>query len=750
MVKKSTLFFLTLFFFVSIDLGQTFAAHIIGGDISYACLGGDRYRITMNIYRDCQGSGAAFDSAPNSATTGTVTIYNGNAIFKRTIYLKAPTITRIPAPSNPCLTIPANVCVEQGVYIFEINLPNSPQSYHFVYQRCCRNNSILNIDRPGDVGATFHMEITPVAQDSCNRSPVFKDFPPTVICLNSPLVFDHSATDPDQNSVLRYSFCLPQKGGGKGGLTDSVLAKLPNGVAPDPDTRPPYNGVDFIDPYSAERPLAGDPVISIDPITGLITGVPKIRGQFVVGVCVDEIVDGVIISQTKRDFQFNTTFCERKVDAKIDAALVDDTYDILLCGDNEVTVINASTQEAFIDEYFWKFDIDGQEITAESKDITLSFQNEGEYSGQLILNRNLAFDFCKDTTNVNVRVHGDINADFEFEYDTCSESPVVFRDLSITENPDVISWDWSFGDDSTASIQNPSHQYVRGGNYPISLVIEDMVGCIDTATKNLPYFPIPQILLAAPSRFLGCTPVPIVLETGNEVLTDEYDITWTLSNGEVLEGMSASTILKDPGFYSVDLEVVSPLGCMNDRTFTSWIEVKEGPEAAFLISPETFNELNRTASFQNQSQRGVNYFWDFDGGISQDINPVYTFPDTGIYQVILFVTAANGCVDTAFGIVDVMPLNTFFLPNVFTPNNDDVNDVFGGVGIFTGIRNFSFTIWNRWGEKVFETNNPEMGWDGRHQKSGERASKGVYHCLVTYLTARGESRQVEQAFTLVR
>ncbi|MEZ4949085.1 MAG: hypothetical protein R2784_06830 [Saprospiraceae bacterium] len=148
---------------------QSEAKHIIGGVLTYECLGNGDYEFTMKVYRDCNCRDCAdFDSnAP-------ISIYNcgpGNpcsnlgqgdpiATLRIPLQGKRP----IPEPDYPCL-IPPDVCVEEGIYQwklsdFGLSLPLSNDSYHVVYQRCCRNETISNLRLPGDQGATFAVEIT--------------------------------------------------------------------------------------------------------------------------------------------------------------------------------------------------------------------------------------------------------------------------------------------------------------------------------------------------------------------------------------------------------------------------------------------------------------------------------------------------------------------------------------------------------------------------------------------------------------
>ncbi len=260
---------LLILLFAFLGTYSAFSAHIIGGELIYQCAGPDLdnpgnmvYVFQLFVYRDCFGSGAQFDSP--SGLRGTVTIYQGDDTepYIRTISLSAPEIERIePNANNPCIDVPASVCVEKGAYRFVRSLPIINESYFIAYQRCCRNNTINNIVDPGGAGSTYYVEITPEAQLVCNNGPRFKEFPPIAICVNEPLVFDHSAQD-NESDQLVYEFCSPLSGGTR------------TQVAPNPEPPPAeWEEVEFVfPPYSPINPLGGSPQITIDPVTGIITG----------------------------------------------------------------------------------------------------------------------------------------------------------------------------------------------------------------------------------------------------------------------------------------------------------------------------------------------------------------------------------------------------------------------------------------------------------------------------------------------
>ena len=109
-----------------------------------------------------------------------------------------------------CLETAPDVCVEQGFYTLTATLPPISGGYQILYQRCCRNSTIVNIVDPSGTGSTYTVDIPESSMD-CNSSPFFVNYPPIVICANSPLVFDHSAIDYDGDSLV-YAICEPYEG----------------------------------------------------------------------------------------------------------------------------------------------------------------------------------------------------------------------------------------------------------------------------------------------------------------------------------------------------------------------------------------------------------------------------------------------------------------------------------------------------------------------------------------------------------
>ncbi len=739
------------------------ARHIIGGEITYECLGDvngvRRYRFTMRVYRDCYSGGAPFDGQNGGGAN--IGVYRcgvnqdcGDLTqFNALTTLQAPlrSVRSVDPPNFSCLELPRNVCVEEGLYQFELSLPIVDESYHIVYQRCCRNETISNITAPGDAGATYSVEITPTAQQLCNSSPTFNQFPPIVICVDQPLEFDHSATDSDGDQLV-YSFCAPQLGGGKFGTPENPGdAGACNGVIPSPPCPPPFDEVRFVAPtYNFLRPLGGQPQVTINTNTGVITGTPNQLGQFVVGVCVQEYRDGVLLSELKRDFQFNVTNCQPTVIADIqkDSIIGGKQYLVNSCGNNTIRFINESYQRQFIDTYSWQFDIEGEIETFSAWDAVVTFPDTGRYQGILVLNPNTE---CGDTANIFVNIYPEITADFEFEYDTCIAGPVAFTDLSVSGAGDIVKWNWEFGDGNASSSQNPEHTYGIPGNLPVTLSATDINRCTDEITKTVNYFPVPGLIVVAPSEFTGCVPADIFFDNLSTPIDETYDIRWDFGDGDTGSDISPTHEYDEVGTFTVAVEITSPIGCKTDTIFTNLITTLPSPTADFSFFPTELSNLDPTASFTDLSREAVSWQWNM-GNIAtlSEQNPTFTFPDTGRQAIQLIVTHPSGCQDSITQFLDIVPDVRYFLPNAFTPNSDGSNDFFRGTGVLTGVQDFSFTIWNRWGEKVFETSDPEEAWNGKKNNSGQDLPNGVYVCIVQFEGPRGERYEFQEFATLIR
>ncbi len=728
------------------------ARHIIGGDISYRCNGQENYTFTFTIYRDCSDlEGAELDDP------AVFTVYRGtetNNTFFRSINqpLDGPAVL-IDIPENDCQDIDASLCVQRGIYTFDLNLPNVGESYHIVYQRCCRNNSITNIEDPMGTGATYTIELLPEAQNVCNNSPVFTEYPPALICANQPINYDHSAVDQEGDQLV-YSFCTPLNGGGLAGVSPA-LPNTPNacnGVRPDPACPPPFEPVLFRLPdFSETQPMGGDPIIDIDPVTGLITGTPIFTGQYVVGVCVEEYRNGVLMSRSLRDFQFNVTDCLPFVRAILENGQQrGDTIILDYCGVTDVEITNLSVQESLIESFEWNIDSDGDGIKEPFTNWSpfISFPGVGTYYGELELR---GANNCNDQAFVEINIYPGLVANFDFSYDTCVAGPVTFGNSSLTGASFIDSYLWDFGDGNTSEEQFPVHEYMIPGNLPITLTITDNNGCMDTSVQTINYFPVPAQLLIEPSEVLGCVPQEVLIDNLSFPIDETYTINWDLGDGSNSTAVSPLYTYTEPGTYSLSVDITSPIGCSTSGAWSNIIVMRVTPEAGFSFNPTEVNELNSGVQFNDESFNATFYTWLFsEEAESFEANPFYEFRDTGRQVITQIVEHPDGCLDTLTKIIDVSPFCSWFFPNAFTPNGDGKNDLFKGVGFDKNIEQFNIWIYNRWGELVFESDNREEGWNGKKNNVGQDSPQSGYVYIAEIRGPRNTFKKFEGIITLLR
>src|SRR5690554_6709691 len=161
---------------------QLLASHIVGGEMYYDCLGNDQYKITVKVYRDCNSDGAEFD---NQIILGIFNRLNNERVDTKGI--TQPQIDFVPVTfSNPCVSAPTDICVQEAIYTRVITLPPLPEGYILAYERCCRGADILNLLNPGGLGLTITTTIPGTNSGVvCNSSPRFDNYPPLLLCNRS-------------------------------------------------------------------------------------------------------------------------------------------------------------------------------------------------------------------------------------------------------------------------------------------------------------------------------------------------------------------------------------------------------------------------------------------------------------------------------------------------------------------------------------------------------------------------------------
>ncbi len=703
-------------------------AHIVGTDMSYECLGEGSnyntriYRITFIQYAECSSQG--FDEQIS------LSLWNMDD-HTEVIFLR-DTIVEIANPNYPCLEFPLDICINKATFSIELELAVSDSSYFLVKQFCCRIGGITNITSVGSsIGTTQYVEINSAAQYFCNNSPSFQAIPPTGLCVLENISVLQNAIDVDGDQLI-YEFCSP-------------LDDFPGEFFSYP---PPHLPVQFVLPTYSEITPLGNGVLNIDVNSGFLSGEPMLTGKFAVGICVKEYRNGQLLSTIRRDIILNIITCPSPV-ASIDAdSVLENGIFLNHTCEQEIELINTSAPINLIDDFVWIFNIEGMLDTFFEWDPSIFFPEPDIYSGHLILNPDST---CPDTANILINVVANNIPSFIVEYDTCVSGPVQFLNDSYSANT-ITDWEWSFGDSTTSINENPLKYYDVSGLFNVSLKVTDNFNCVDSVEKIIEWKPAPETIIISPDVFEGCKPLSVFFDNLSWPIDSTYSVHWNFG-----DGLGSSNILRpyytyrEEGSYSVFVSVTSPLGCYVDTTFNNLLTVHPLPVAQFNYTPEVLSNIEPEIHLIDNSQGAIYSQWAFDEmDIILNEELTYTFTDTGHYTIRLIVSDINNCKDTITQVVDVTPMNKYFLPNAFTPNNDGVNDIFKGKGVLINVSSFKMTIWNRSGQNVFETINPNQGWNGRFQNIGKPSQTGVFIVTVSYEDSRGNVYNINTPFLLIR
>ncbi len=324
----------------------------------------------------------------------------------------------------------------------------------------------------------------------------------------------------------------------------------------------------------------------------------------------------------------------------------------------------------------------------------------------------------------------------------CPGGAMPFTDLSTATsgNGPLVTYHWDFGmtalTNDTSNLTGPSYVYNTPGTYQVTLQVVDSIGCKDTAQQNVTVFYLPQVSFSG-TPTSGCAPLCVNFTDNTTVQNSSAaQWSWSFGDGNTATTQNPSNCYQSNGVYSVVLTVTSADGCSYTDSIPNYINVTPGPTAAFTFGPQPSTIADPTINFTDQSTPNpAQWYWDFGtgSGTSTAQDPTYIYPDTGSFVVMLIVSAANGaCPDTAYATVVISPELLIWIPNAFTPNNDQRNDIF--LPVFSDpsyVTSYNLMIFDRWGNSVFSTDDPYQGWDGRTKTSKAEIDTYVFRINVT-------------------
>lgn len=265
---------------------------------------------------------------------------------------------------------------------------------------------------------------------------------------------------------------------------------------------------------------------------------------------------------------------------------------------------------------------------------------------------------------------------------------------------------------------------------------------VQSNTINVNVNQLPVVDFAAnPTE--GCQPLPVSFTNLSASTPSVASWLWAFGTGMTSTNASPSYTYNIPGSFQVSLKATSDSGCVATMAKPNYITVHPKPKASFHYTPPSgIDILNPEVSFINTSAGQDNSVWNFNDGTAtvSETNPMHTYADTGVYQVKLVVSTVHNCFDSIIIPLKVNEISTLYVPNAFTPDGNSLNDVFAPSGI--QVYDYRMMIFDRWGEKIFESSVPNEGWDGKYR--GTLCKEGVYVYKIEFKAINGEiKRQVQ-------
>jgi gliding motility-associated-like protein len=384
----------------------------------------------------------------------------------------------------------------------------------------------------------------------------------------------------------------------------------------------------------------------------------------------------------------------------------------------------------------------------------LSFAQVGTYRIPVLASYAVSAASCDisaDTGFVDIQVIAAPVIDYTVAYTGCINADATFTGTGTAGNGAIVDrWNWNFGDNTTSNVQNPVKRWSTTGIFPVSLQGIANDGCVNSTQKNITVNALPTLTLVTSTQAI-CPNTPVTFQVSNPVQGVTYSWFNVATGGTALATgptFTTSTVTAPTTFYAS----ATQNGC----------DIAQRVPATVTIIP---NLASPVVSVDSIGTRSIRFRWNAvtnatgyevttNGGTtwsapsSGSTGLTHTVGGLSPYQsVTIQVRALGGCTQAiSTPVTGTTYAEDVFIPNSFTPNGDGRND---NIRVYaTGIRTLKFVIFNQWGQKVYEGNDPNTGWDGRF--NGKDAPMGVYMYIATVVLHNGEEVNKKGSINLIR
>lgn len=317
------------------------------------------------------------------------------------------------------------------------------------------------------------------------------------------------------------------------------------------------------------------------------------------------------------------------------------------------------------------------------------------------------------------------------ELGRCQYNSFQITDISVG----ATQWDWNLNNQDFSSEQNPIVNLTNAGNYNLTLITTDGLGCNDTISKTLIINPLPTIKTT--NDTLICKGQDITLFANGGILNK-----WYLNGDSISNNLIITETPDTSSIYHVT--VTDEKGCVNYDSVNVLVQ-----SVPFLYtSKDTTIIIGETVTISATSQLNASFIWEPDSWINCNTCNTTTVKPMESTQYIVTASDSSKCFNIRKEVsVNIRKEYTIDVPTLFTPNKDGKNDIILPRG--WGIKSVKdFIIFNKWGVMVFRTNENNIGWDG--QFNGKPQEQDTYMYYVEVETYENQILTKKGSFNLIR
>ena len=403
------------------------------------------------------------------------------------------------------------------------------------------------------------------------------------------------------------------------------------------------------------------------------------------------------------------------------------------CIGSTAVFVDSSQSFSTIKNYFWDF---GDGFTSTEQNPKHIYDKAGTYQLKHVIT---GADDCVSKPFVKTIVVGDQPVVSFSIIDNCENyDPKITVDASVKVG-NINQWEWNLNGASFSKKETPDFTKLAHGNYSLELTTLSNLGCISNSYSKS--FMIKAKPVISFMETEGCKN-SLISFNGNQ--EDSYTTIdkWFWNFGDNLSANSkvANHSFSTKGIYSVQLLAASTNGCIGSFSKDFKInapDVNAGKDTVVL--PGSFFQLNGSG--------GISYQWTPSTGLSNPNIQNPTGNSNDDIRYLLTAKSLEGCSDTASVKVSIFRGSAVYVPTAFTPNNDGLNDILKPN--FKGMKKvFYFLIYDRFGEKVFSTNEMNVGWNGYFK--GKLNSVGSYVWVLKAEDQIGHIYNEKGSFILIK